>query len=405
MLRRRATLLVLLLLTGCARVYRVPSPVIYGNDRDPFGSGERSNTVQVFYATARNPVPDAKPAERYGNEIMPTLRVGTATVRFGDEDTSWDELKKATVGGAGLRASVDAVHEFGELWTTLPQEKRAKEGVRKPARELVAAIERQLAGSPLPDIFIFLPGFNTRFKWPVTIAGQARHYSGRKGVALAYCWPCLGTPRTYRKDMEIARAGAGQFRELFLLLARNTRVRRIHLLGYSAGAIIVNDVLEDLRREAPGKIGAIVFASGDDDLPRFRRLFLQTRRHERYTVYTTETDVVLGFAETFYNEHPRVGRSAKDLTENDLATLKAQEESAFIDVTSTCLKNGGGRLGHQYFHQNNWVLTDILLASFFWLTPGERGLVREEGEALWKFPDDYPERIKRIVREKKLLGR
>ena len=398
-------LLLLLLLGGCARVFRVPSPVLYGGENDPFGNGERSNTVQVFYATARNPVPGAEPAKRYGSKIMPTLRIGTATVRFGDEETNWEEVRKATAGGDGLRASISAVHEYGELWTTLPEGKRAKEGVRKPAQDLVAAIDRQLAGSRLPDIFLFLPGFNTYFEWPVTIAGQVRHYTGRGGVALAYCWPCRGTATTYPSDLQTAREGAGHLRELFVLLASRTRVRRIHVLAYSFGPVIIDSVLEDLRREVPDKIGTIVYAAADEDLPRFRKLFLQARPRERFTVYTTETDRGLGLTRSLYQKHPRLGRSATDLTGEDLATLRAEQRSAFIDVTSACLAKGGGFLGHQYFHQNGWVFTDVLLASFAWLPPGERGLVRGKGKALWTFPDDYPERVRKIARQKKLFGR
>ena len=49
---------------------------------------------------------------------------------------------------------------------------------------------------------------------------------------------------------------------------------------------------------------------------------------------------------------------------------------------------------HGYWFGNAWVSSDVLAQLRFGLGPAERGLVREEpGDGIWRFPDDYPDRV------------
>ena len=196
MRRLRWAFLAALLLAGCTRAFQVPAPIMYGS-LDPFetlNALERTNEVAVFYATDRNPEESEDPGERYGNKVD-RLRFGRARVRLGDEGDNWEALHKASIGGRGLEASVSAVNEF--------------DGTAAFTR----AIDKALDESPFDDVFLFLPGYNTEFAWPVAVMGQYRHYSNRQGVFLSYCWPAKGTGWTYGtyadrgrgRDLEAAR--------------------------------------------------------------------------------------------------------------------------------------------------------------------------------------------------------
>ena len=98
-----------------------------------------------------------------------------------------------------------------------------------------------------------------------------------------------------------------------------------------------------------------------------------------------------------------MGRSEGALTKNDRRTLRNNDASGFVDVDRATRTAGGGMLRHQYFHQNPWVISDVLLASFYWMTPTERGLVRKADGVLWTFPKDFPDRAKRIASERRVF--
>ena len=54
---------------------------------------------------------------------------------------------------------------------------------------------------------------------------------------------------------------------------------------------------------------------------------------------------------------------------------------------------------YDYWYENDWVAADLVLALRYDLAPEHRGLVRPEGKALWRFPDDYPARARKALRD------
>lgn len=59
--------------------------------------------------------------------------------------------------------------------------------------------------------------------------------------------------------------------------------------------------------------------------------------------------------------------------------------------------------GHGYFIKSPWVSTDLLLALTHGASPSERGLVLKAEEFVWKFSDNYPNKIKRITKSKGIV--
>src|SRR4051794_10488710 len=88
-------------LAGCYNP-TLPAPVVFHDGRVNPGvrvaEPERTNTVQLFYATAR--IPDGKPSKpSYNNDASKHLRLGVATVQFGKDDTTFEQLCAASSPG------------------------------------------------------------------------------------------------------------------------------------------------------------------------------------------------------------------------------------------------------------------------------------------------------------------
>jgi hypothetical protein len=66
-----------------------------------------------------------------------------------------------------------------------------------------------------------------------------------------------------------------------------------------------------------------------------------------------------------------------------------------IDVAGA-ERHHGSWLGHGYFHEDQWVSSDVIMTLRFGpaAPPQMRGLVKHKGDAIWTFPKDYPERAR-----------
>ena len=80
-------------------------------------------------------------------------------------------------------------------------------------------------------------------------------------------------------------------------------------------------------------------------------------------------------------------------------------QTPYFDVlnvgASEALKIGGS---HSSWYSHPWVSNDLLLLLYFHGTPEERGLVHhmnENGAQDYFFPDDYEERIRNIIEERR----
>jgi esterase/lipase superfamily enzyme len=198
-------------------------------------------------------------------------------------------------------------------------------------------------------------------------------------------------------------------REFLIFLAEETNAERIHLISYSAGAPIVTNALlhlrllhasstlEEIRTEV--RLGHVIYAGADQDLDYFRNLYLDQFDDiaETITVYTSREDTGLVLSRLFTTGTARLGRAMEDLTENDLEALRQGTVTSFVDVTDATRAAGGGDLwAHGYWYLNPWVNMDVISFLAHDLTPVDRALVREEGEAIWSFPKDYPQRIREV---------
>ena len=58
------------------------------------------------------------------------------------------------------------------------------------------------------------------------------------------------------------------------------------------------------------------------------------------------------------------------------------------------------RTSHAFWYDDPWVSSDVLISLLFHLPAGERGLdrkARPSGGEYWTFPQDYPERLRKVM--------
>jgi esterase/lipase superfamily enzyme len=337
------------------------------------------------------------------------MRLGTASLQVGDGSMEWDQIRELslqTKREKEISMQVAEVKEFGALWTTLPlsHPNFGQESARKPGIEFAELINQRLATVWHKDIYIYVPGYRTYFETAVMVSSEFWHYLGYDGVFIAYSWPSTPSLLAYMSDIETAVYATRNFRLLLTYLAENTDVERIHVIGYSAGTRIVSDALKDLRLihyddneetlRRKLRIGHIFLVGPDIDLEIFKAHARERMQEvpERLYVYVSDQDVALAWSQRILGR-ARLG-TPNDLTPSDLEYLRRNDDITLINVVDAESAATGN--GHGYFRKSPWVSSDILLTLKFGLAPLQRGLVREENDPLWRFPDNYPEVLKEI---------
>jgi esterase/lipase superfamily enzyme len=166
----------------------IPHPIIY---HDPRFEGltyippdQRTLTTDIFYATTRGG--DGPPDHRtYTNDVGDAIRLGVASVRFGDTTTSWDDLAaevRTEQHTSRLAVQVGQARELGTLPT-------APDVLSDHERPFIEAINSQLARSPRKDVTVYVHGFRVDFEISIAILGSFHHYSLRRGAFVAFNWP------------------------------------------------------------------------------------------------------------------------------------------------------------------------------------------------------------------------
>ena len=89
------------LIAGCGDRELIPSPNLYVlSEDDPYENVPehfRTNEVDVLYVTDRARTDKDPGAIAYGYERSYSLGYGSATVRIGKEDTTWDQLVRSAI--------------------------------------------------------------------------------------------------------------------------------------------------------------------------------------------------------------------------------------------------------------------------------------------------------------------
>jgi pimeloyl-ACP methyl ester carboxylesterase len=416
-LRLAAWAVLVALLSGCQQtLMMMPTPeVMRTGEVDVFQKTpewERTLEIPVVYATNR--LPDKRMDERgYTRKFDDRLRLGVARIRVGDDpDASWDELYEASLDpdrGLDVPLKLVRVNEYVLLE---PGTDPAQPG--EAALELIGALNDYLAESEDPDLLIFVHGANNNFYRSIGQAAQYRHFTGRHTAVLAFVWPSMENILRYGADVKHAEQAAPMLADLLAMVGVHSNARHINLLGYSLGATVVSNALEDLRRrhaERPAaevreklRLGEIYFAAPDVDFERFvDQLYVYEDIVGRVTMTINMEDSALGFSAMVQGKS-RAGRPDTDelTTEQTNRLLRATRSPRFdVIEVSEAIAPYEALKAHDYWYNNPRVSTDVLLQMLSHETPDKRGLekyVTDKGYKIWIFPQNYQERSLEAVR-------
>ncbi len=269
--------------------------------------------------------------------------------------------------------------------------------------DFASEIDRRLKESGSDEVTVYVHGYRVPFAEPVLISAELWHFLNYEGAFVAFSWPSTPRLTAYVRDVDTARIAAKDLRDLLEFISANTKATKINLVGYSMGTRVVLDAVHQLAlttksRTAPPTVGKVILAGSDVDrgvMGAFLKDGLLDEL-ESLTVYMSDTDIALFFA-WFFSRQARVGQSFDDadLPDHIKTYLLGLPKLELVDVANADGSSAGN--GHGYFRDSPWVSNDLLLNLRHSLSPKDRGLVRPSGEAVWRFPQDYPKRARQLA--------
>ena len=394
----------------------MPAPDIYDNGTvDPFTDHNPITGIPyqgMLYATDREP--SAGTGEFYSRERGGLLRLGVGSIEIGNQEITWEEARRVSLmknRTDNYPLKLTRVEELGILDRSfhmfMPQD-LIPEDPHAPARRFAGHIDAKLDKSNVKDIFIYVHGFKVVFNNPLLVAAELWHFLGYEGVFIAFAWPSTPSNRAYVADLESAVLSSQNFRIFLEYLAEETSTRRIHIIGYSAGTRVVINALKQIALihrgdsrdtiQAKMKLGHIILVGSDFDTQLFGSYIVEGLLNvpQTMSVYVSENDKALGISKWLFTRK-RLGQMAadRDMVPNVQRFLRDNDQLEFIDVTDAEGSSTGN--GHAYFRKSPWVSSDILITLMFDLKPNERGLVQHDHIPVWKYPDDYLDRLRSLL--------
>lgn len=409
---RMACFGLLCLLAACGpniydEIELMPAPTVYSEAAvDPFVNITTSNVserARLFYATDRMPSGVEDPQAFYNNERGHVLRAGVVRVQIDPPLDSWEEVKRTTLlkdQSESYKLRLSQVDEIGVLPFSLTRyfaDAPSPSAMQAAGREFSARIDAQLARSGNKDIFIYIHGYNVDFDYSTLVSKELQHFLGYQGAFISYNWTATPSRLAYFRDQESVLATRRNLRSLVEYLSANTRARRIHLIGYSAGSRLAFEAAYQiaLQPDPKPRLGRLVLIGSDLD----RSFVLQALEDglldavEDVSFYQSQTDSALAISRAVFGRE-RIGQTAEPgtLPPSLVSALSEIEDLHFIDVTDAEAASTGN--GHWYFQSSPWASSDLFISLLTGRDPGERGLVRAPGDFVWRFPANYPDVLK-----------
>jgi esterase/lipase superfamily enzyme len=432
--RRVALLLALMLVSviGCgAATQMMPTPNLYARGfAEPFENlppEMQTNAVDVLYMTDRKPEPDPKTGEmKYGVKRSRSVGYGVATVEFG-KNVSWEQLavaSKTDKRKVDLPMRITKTVEIGRFPDT-PKSLALSDVSTPPAetagtRPTTLKIERdeqvaraeallseQLAKTPDKEVFLFVHGYNNKFYDAVVTIAGLWHFLGRRGVPIAYTWPAgqSGLLRGYNYDRESSEFTVYHLKQTIREIAHNPDVKKLNIICHSRGTDVVISALRELHLEFLGggrntreelKLGTLVLAAPDIDFEVLCQRMVTARLGrvpEHFVLYVCSKDSALGLSNWLFGGGGRVGKLRSDMfTPEELEALRAAKTVQIVDAKINIF----GAFGHDYFHSNPAVSSDLIMTMRYQMMPGgEYGRpLASDGKGFWSVDDKYPKDVK-----------
>ena len=420
-MRARVTafvLLPILLVAGCSSTrYLMPTPNLYSKaGREPFGELDPSlatSRVDLLYVTDRLLELDGAGHVHYGYGRDRSLGFGSAVVTIGT-DVSWEELARASRTTERKKkllltlATPTEIHRFPATpfdftieGNGLVEDAESREAMARAKEALRAEVLRRLARTPKKEVLLYIHGFNNDFDETAFDLAEIWHFMGREGVPILYSWPAgYGGAAGYGYDRESGEFTVLHLKQLLRALADIPEVERIQILAHSRGTDVITSALRELFIEtwASGesarkrfRIANLVLAAPDLDAEvAGQRLFGEKvgLGVGRLTIYASQGDKALGFAETLFGSIYRLGRASEETL--PIAASDYIHRQDYVDIVDNQVS--ADFFGHGYFHSHPASSSDLILVLRYDLQAGtEHGRPLKPGGAnIWVLTEDYP---------------
>lgn len=370
----------------------------------------RTNEHTLFYATDRQFNANEGAIGTYGSQRNDALSLGQLKIRLGEVD-AWQHFDAATQAkptGEHPRPAMIAIKRMGRMqWG--PAGKTQHNEDAPSERGFIEQLDAAVQQSAGKEITIYIHGFKNSFEEAALTAAELSLYSGGHGPYILYSWPSLDSLYEYSHDRDSVRyttAHARRFVEMLAseIQAGNLSAKQINLVAHSSGGEVVGSVLRELglmshdmtpqQRKAKWKVGDVLLIAPDisTDVARERILKEDLRgMFDKIVVYSSNRDAALRWASRVLYRATRIGSiQEQNLTRADRYWLSQARNVTLINVDS---EPTGDPVHHSHHRFSGAALSDILLCLRSDLPPTERGLVRDEGELIWHFADDYEQRV------------
>jgi len=407
---------VVLLLGSCQSPVRLSAaPNLFVNS-DSYPQADipqrlRTTDPTVFYVTDRQPLISRGKVVGYDFHRSDSMAFGKAKVSFGGI-TDWSDLVRRSAGekhGSLPPLRINAIDELvrfsptplpfarqGGRLRTLPKDQKIYAAQMATFKSALAAELRQ---SPQKEVLVYVHGFKNTFEDSVTTATDLWHFTGRRGVPVAYSWPAGNHGLfKYFKDSESGEFSIFHLKEFLRNLAAMPEVGKINIVAHSRGADVVTSALRELMIFERGagrdphkslKMGVLIMAAPDLDVGVAKQRLVAEHFadvFDQIDVYVNPHDGALGLAQAAATG-VRFGRIRQsDFRKDELGSLQRASNVYFINV-----EHAGGKLGHSYFRKNPGVVSDIILTLRTGAAPGspERPLDNLTAN-FWTVHRNYP---------------
>jgi esterase/lipase superfamily enzyme len=418
----------ILVLTGCSTqrtLMPTPNFIIGGLD-NPFEDVPESRqqpTVEILYATDRQQVwLEEEGTWVYTGRRRGDLGLGVAQVSIGEPGLDWETLvRQSTLRDRtlALPLEVSLVLEQAKFAMTPFPIHITDSGVaydpdagtvqEQGERWLKNKIRTELAETDVKKAYLFVHGYNTSFHSAIMTVAEMWHFSGRRGVPMAYSWPSkqFGLLKGYAYDRESGEYTIYHLKQFLRTLMQVDELEQVDVIAHSRGADVVATAIRELLLETRGfvpvtdppesgrvveglKFGHVVLVAPDVDSQVAAQRYVAENLSEAaqdFTIYSSPTDKALEIVEFIFGSNRIGALNPTEFTEQERMAFEMLPDTSFIDVRVKT-----DFFGHGYFHKSPEVASDLYFLFVKDQDPGDgyRDNLEYLGPNFWRITEDYP---------------
>lgn len=406
------SLLVVLLPACSSNPKLMPTPNVFINthySESDIPEALREISMELIYVTDRGT--SHKKDIKYDASRSSSIAYGVAKVNFGDTSLQWDELlaqSNLKNRSANLTYVMENVEELGRfplspykfrrIGDRLQIDEKILEQKSFHEEQLNNTINQRLKNSENKDLILFVHGFNNTFNESVFTLAGIWHFLKRQGVPLVYSWPAAASGVTaYFADKESGQFTIFHLKETLRTLFKNPAIENIHIIAHSRGTDVVTTTLRELiieNRASGGnprkdlRIENLILAAPDLDFGIIKQRLMAEQfgpAFGKITIYTSQEDSALGISQWITNGLSFGRLNTKDVNVNEQNIFNSVGNVSLIKVPKS-----GSFIGHDYFHSNPAVSSDLINLILYKAAPGskERPLKNLENN-FWSLDSDY----------------